>query len=147
MALKAPDRLDRQVVVGAGWQAFFEATQVPAAVRVGDTLYVTGHTGDAPMGVYDDNPEAQIRQVFANVTETLASAGFTWSDVVEVTTYHVGLRQQAESLMRVSAEFVPEPNPAWTAVGVTELWDAEAIMELSCVAMRRAGTRTHAAER
>jgi enamine deaminase RidA (YjgF/YER057c/UK114 family) len=103
--------------------------------RADDTLYVTGTTGDAPMGVYATNVEAQIRQTFTNVAETLAAAGFDWSDVVEVTTYHVGLREQAAVVLRIAAEFLPEPYPAWTAVGVTELWDPEAVIEMSCVAV------------
>jgi enamine deaminase RidA (YjgF/YER057c/UK114 family) len=91
MAQKRQDRPVREPIVSTGWELFFELTHVPAAVRVGDTLYVTGHTGDAPMGIYATDAEAQIRQTFVNVTQTLAAAGFTWSDVVELTTYHVGL--------------------------------------------------------
>jgi enamine deaminase RidA (YjgF/YER057c/UK114 family) len=137
MAQKQQDRPVREPIVSTGWESFFELTHVPAAVRVGDTLHVTGHTGDAPMGIYATEAEAQIRQTFANVADTLAAAGFAWSDVVELTTYHVGLSGQASALLSVAAEFLPEPYPAWTAVGVTELWDPEAIIEISCVAVAR----------
>lgn len=36
----------RDVVVPTAWEDFFEATGIPAAVRVGTTVRVTGHTGD-----------------------------------------------------------------------------------------------------
>jgi enamine deaminase RidA (YjgF/YER057c/UK114 family) len=49
--------------------------------------------------------------------------------------YHVGLVQQSEALLRVAAEFLVDPYPAWTAVGVTELILPEAVVEISCVAM------------
>lgn len=38
-------------------------------------------------------------------------------------------------LLAVAAEFLTEPYPAWTAVGVTELFDSEAVIEISCVAV------------
>ena len=58
-----------------------------------------------------------------------------WSDVVALTSYCVGLRQQAPVLIKVASEFLVEPYPVWTAVGVTELWDADAVVEISCVAI------------
>ena len=36
---------------------------------------------------------------------------------------------------QIAAEFLAEPFPAWTAVGVTELIDPEAVIEISCVAV------------
>jgi enamine deaminase RidA (YjgF/YER057c/UK114 family) len=120
-------------ILTADWAAFYEATNVPAAVKVGDILHVTGHTGETADDEYPQDPEAQIRQTFANIAATLAEAGATWSDVVSVTTYHVGLSSQAAILLKVAAEFLRAPFPAWTAVGVTELWSPEAIFELSCM--------------
>jgi enamine deaminase RidA (YjgF/YER057c/UK114 family) len=114
---------------------FFEATSIPAAIRDGDTLYVTGHTGEDDDLTYSPDPERQIRRTFVNIAQTLAEAGTDWSDVVELVSYHVGLRSQAEPLLRVAKEFLAEPTPAWTAVGVTELWDADAVVEISCVAI------------
>lgn len=123
-------------IVSSDWAPFFAETHVPAAIRVGDTLHVTGTTGDSA----DDDPnhpEVQIRQTFANIAVTLAEAGATWSDVVSMTTYHVGLRRQTTLVLEVAAEFLEAPYPAWTAVGVSELWTPEAIIEISCIAMLR----------
>ena len=41
----------RAVIVPAGWTDFYEETHILAAVRVGDTLRVTGHTGETADGV------------------------------------------------------------------------------------------------
>jgi len=38
-------------------------------------------------------------------------------------------------LLRVAADFLDVPYPAWTAVGVTELWPPEAVVEISCIAI------------
>ena len=125
----------REPIVPAIWADFYEETRIPAALRVGDTLRVTGHTGETADGVFSADPESQIRQVFRNIALTLAEAGASWTDVVEINSYHVGLVAQSEALIRIAAEFLRDPYPAWTAVGVTELIIAEALVEISCVAL------------
>jgi enamine deaminase RidA (YjgF/YER057c/UK114 family) len=125
----------RKAIVPAIWADFYEETHIPAAVQVGDTLRVTGHTGETADGVFADNAEEQIRQVFRNIAATLAEAEASWADVVEINSYHVGLLSQAEDVLNVAAEFLEDPYPAWTAVGVTELIVSEALVEISCVAV------------
>jgi len=125
----------RKAIVPAIWADFYEETHIPAAVQVGDTLRVTGHTGETADGVFSDNAEEQIRQVFRNIAATLAEAEASWADVVEINSYHVGLLSQAEDVLNVAAEFLEDPYPAWTAVGVTELIVSEALVEISCVAV------------
>jgi enamine deaminase RidA (YjgF/YER057c/UK114 family) len=129
------DGPSRDVLVPEVWADFFKETHIPAAVRVGDTLRLTGHTGETPDGVFSPDSETQIRQVFRNIALTLAEAGATWSNVVEINSYHVGLLNQAEAVLGIAAEFLEEPYPAWTAVGVTELILPEALIEISCVAV------------
>jgi hypothetical protein len=73
--------------------------------------------------------------VFHNIALTLDVAGANWSNIVELNSYHVGLVAQSEALLRVAAEFLVDPYPAWTAVGVTELIFPEAVVEISCVAI------------
>lgn len=130
----------RDTIVPPVWAAFYEETHVPAAVRVGDSLHLTGHTGEASDGLFPADPEAQIRGTFVNLALTLAEAGASWTDVVSLTTYHVGLRTQSAMLLKVAADFLDVPYPAWTAVGVTELWPPDAVIEISCIAVLRQGT-------
>ena len=125
----------REPIVPPMWADFYEQTRIPAALRVGDTLRVTGHTGETADGVFSTAKEVQIRQVFRNISLTLAEGGAEWSDVVEINSYHVGLLDQSEALLRVAREFLHDPYPAWTAVGVTELILPEALVEISCVAV------------
>jgi enamine deaminase RidA (YjgF/YER057c/UK114 family) len=125
----------REPIVPAMWADFYEQTRIPAALRVGDILRVTGHTGETADGVFSTDPETQIRQVFRNLALTLAEVGASWSSVVELNSYHVGLVAQSDAVIRVAAEFLDDPYPAWTAVGVTELIVPEALVEISCVAV------------
>ena len=130
----------RDAIVPSVWAAFYEETRIPAAVRIGDTLHVTGHTGEAADGLFPEDDEAQIRGTFLNIALTLAEAGARWSDVSSLTSYHVGLRPQTAMLLKVAADYFDAPYPAWTAVGVTELWPPEAVIEISCIAVLRQRT-------
>lgn len=121
-------------IIADASQDFFEETSVPSAVRNNATVWVTGQTGDLPDGTVVQPVEEQIRQAFANVADCLSAAGVSWSDVVEMTTYSVGLQGQAEVMLSVAGEFLASPFPAWTAVGVTELWEG-AVFEIQCVAV------------
>ena len=125
----------RHVVVPAAWAPFYEATGIPAAVLIGDTLRLTGHTGDMADGSFSVDPEEQTRQTFLNIADTLSEVGASWSDVVEITSYRVDLRAQADTLLTVASEFLERPYPAWTDLGVTELYEAEALVEIRCVAI------------
>jgi enamine deaminase RidA (YjgF/YER057c/UK114 family) len=125
----------RDVIVPANWQGFYQATNIPAAIRQGRIVRLTGHTGDEADGTFSDQAETQIRRTFENVALTLAEVQMGWSDVVEITSFHVGLQQQSEALLRVAAEFLDAPYPAWTAVGVVEFFEPEAVVEISCVAV------------
>ena len=124
----------RDAIITPQWQEFFNATGIPAAVRVGETVRLTGHTGTRPDGSFSADPAEQLRQTFANVADTLAAAGGTWADVEEITSFHVGLRAQGDLVLEVAGEFLSQPFPAWSAVGVTELYEPEAMVELRVVA-------------
>lgn len=123
------------ISVPASLQKFYEDTHVPGAVRSGSTVWVTGQTGLLADDSVPSSPIEQIRQAFVLVGECLQVAGAKWSEVVQVTTYTVGLRQHGETMIEVAGEFLLPPFPAWTAVGVSELWEEGTMFELSCVAV------------
>ena len=124
----------RNGVIPGHWTDFYESTHIPPAVRDGGRLYVTGHTGEDPDGNFSADPEVQIRQTFRSLGATLSKAGASWANVVELNSYHVGLQVQADALIAIAGEFLIDPYPAWTAVGVTELIDEGAVVEISCMA-------------
>ena len=125
----------RDAFIPSVWRGFYEETHVPAAVLTGDVLHVTGHTGEADDGLFAADIETQVRGTFRNIASTLAEVGADWSNVVAMTSYHIGLRRQLPAMIAVAGEFLQEPFPAWTAVGVTELFDPDAVVEIGCVAI------------
>ena len=131
----APRSTTRPAFIAPIYQQFYEETGVPSAVVNGDTVYLTGHTGEDADLTFSTDVAHQVRRTFLNLAATLALAGTDWSDVVEITSYHVGLRAQAAPLGAIAREFLAEPMPAWSAVGVTELWDEGSVIEMSCIAV------------
>jgi enamine deaminase RidA (YjgF/YER057c/UK114 family) len=67
----------------------------------------------------------------------LTEVGLTLSDVVEMTTYHVGLKEQLEVFKQIKDEFINEPYPAWTAIGVSELAVDGALIEIRVIAKEK----------
>jgi len=131
--------MDRVAIEPASWGdelEWFRQTRLSPAVRVGDLLFVSGCTGPSAI---DDGPEAEMRRAYEEVAEVLAAAGAGWDDVVKMTTFHVDLRRDMETMARVHKEFVTkEPYPAWTAVGTTELYEPGAVVEIEVIAQLRA---------
>ena len=103
----------------------------------GDFVFLSGITGARPDLSVADDPREQFRDVFRFVRANLAAAGLDLSHVVEMTTYHVGLRKHLDAFIEVKDEFVVEPYPAWTAVGVSELITEGTLVEIRVVAKRR----------
>lgn len=122
-------------IVSPIWADFYKDSRIPAATRTGNTIRVSGHTCETIDHTFAADPAQQIRDTFANIASTLAEAGGSWADVVDMTSYHVGMHDQAELVLEVALEFLGDPFPSWTACGVTELFDPEAIIEISCVAV------------
>jgi enamine deaminase RidA (YjgF/YER057c/UK114 family) len=112
-----------------------ERYRFSAAIRRGEVLHCSGQIGNAADGSLATDPAAQFEQAFANVAEVLAEAGGSWADVVEMTTFHVGLAEHLAAFAGVRNRWVQEPYPAWTAVGVAELAAPSALVEVKVVAV------------
>jgi Endoribonuclease L-PSP len=70
------------------------------------------------------------------VGEVLSAAGASWNDVVSMTTYHVDFHRDIELMTEIHRGFVTkEPFPAWTAVGVTQFYSPDAVVEISVTAL------------
>ena len=83
------------------------------------------------------NPEAQFAVAFETLRGILREAGASLSDIVEITSYHVGISTHMEAFMHVWARYLKEPYPAWTAIGVSELIVPGGLVEIRAVALDR----------
>lgn len=108
-----------------------------AAARTGDLLLCSGQLGIGPDGRAIADTKAQFTAAFENLRAVLAEAGLDFGDVVEVTTFHVGLAQHLPAFMAVKDAYLPAPFPAWTAIGISELAVPGALVEVRATAQLR----------
>jgi enamine deaminase RidA (YjgF/YER057c/UK114 family) len=87
------------------------------AVRVGDTIYVSGQVATDPDGrvVGAGDAAAQARECFRKVDRILRQLGADLGDVVSVTTY-LANEGDARSFLSVRAQTFPADPPATTTV-------------------------------
>jgi reactive intermediate/imine deaminase len=92
------------------------------AVRAGDTVYLSGQIPLVPetMALVDGDIEAQVRQVFCNLSAVAAAAGGSLADVAKLNVFLTDLTH-FPLVNQVMAEFFAEPYPARAAVGVAAL--------------------------
>ena len=103
----------------------------------GEFVFLSGITGVHPDLSLSDDPEMQFRDTFKFVAMHLGAAGLHFGHVVEMTTYHVGLRKHLAAFIKIKDEFVRTTYPAWTAIGVTELITEGTLLEIRVIAKRQ----------
>ncbi len=91
------------------------------AVRVGDTVYVSGQIGLDPATMQMvEGIDAQIERVFANLQAVAVAAGTSLDAAVKLNVYLTDLANFAKVNSAMATCF-KEPFPARAAVGVKEL--------------------------
>lgn len=115
------------------------ASHFSSAVRVGDTIWLSGTVGLGPNRRAAEGMDAQARAAFETLRAALVEAGAAMADVVEITTYHTELQRDIAAFMKVKDEFFPTQYPAWTAVGVTQLSYPGLLVEIRAIAVAGSG--------
>ena len=111
-----------------------DAANMSPGIVSGGFAFVTGMTGAGADGVVPPDPETQFRAAFRKIAEVLAEAGASLGDVVEMTSYHIGLRDHFDLFDQVRVALFSAPYPAWTAVEVAGLRRVGAIVEIRVIA-------------
>ncbi len=106
------------------------------AVRCGNTVYLSGQIPLLPdtMELLEGDMQAQIRQVFDNLSAVAEAAGGSLADVAKLNVFLPDLDHFA-IVNEVMAEYFTPPYPARAAVGVAALprgsqVEMDAVMEL-----------------
>ena len=71
----------------------YEQHGYSAAIKSEDLLFVSGQVGSREDGSPEPDFEKQVEQAFKNLAATLAAAGCTFDDIVDVTTFHTDPEQ------------------------------------------------------
>ncbi len=130
----------RRVLINPpGTEEFYNTWQFSQAVRVGDTVWVSGQIGIGADGQAGATVKEQARLAFGNLSRVLAEAGGGLEDVVELVSYHLSM-DDLQAFAAVKSEFFPQDFPAWTVVGVTALALPELLVEVKATAVIGSGS-------
>jgi reactive intermediate/imine deaminase len=123
---------------------FLSPDTLPAPFGYSHVVEVTPHrlvyiSGQVPLDragrlVGEGDFDAQVRQVFANLTAALEAAGASWTDVVKLNYFLLDVSELA-ALRAIRDEFVDTENPpASTLVQVSGLFRADVLVEIEAIA-------------
>ncbi|NWG38448.1 MAG: RidA family protein [Hydrogenophilaceae bacterium] len=105
------------------------------AVKAGSTVFLSGQIGLDPASMQlVDGIEAQIHQVFRNLSAVCQAAGGTMNDIVKLNVFLTDLAHFPK-VNEIMAEYFQQPYPARAAVGVAALprgalVEADAVMAM-----------------
>ncbi|MBY5935237.1 RidA family protein [Tateyamaria omphalii] len=102
-----------------------------------DHVFLTGVTGAASDGFMPEREETQFNACFEKIAAVLAEADLDLGSLVEMTSYHVGLRGHFDLFDTVRKAHLSAPYPAWTAVEVAGLRRVGAVVEIRAIAALR----------
>jgi enamine deaminase RidA (YjgF/YER057c/UK114 family) len=120
------------VIVPEADRKTYENWHFAPAVRHDDLIFCSGVVGSG------DSAEEEFRNAWQSLGPVLAEAGVGYEDIIDSTLYIVELQKNVAAMAKVKDEFIKEPYPASTWIGVTELVIPGARAEIQVVARKPA---------
>ena len=103
------------VIVPESARKVYENWHFAPAVRHNDLIFFSGVVGRG------ETAEEEFRNAWQSLGETLAAAGVGYEDIIDTTIYMVDLQKNTAAMSKAKDEFIKEPYPASTWIGITEL--------------------------
>ena len=114
------------------WAAEYQYAQ--SVLTDGELVFTAGQGGFGDDGtVVSDDPEAQIRQAFANLAAVLEAEGASLRTIVKMTVY-LARASDYDAFKRVRGELFAPPYPASTAIVVGGFLFDGMLVEMDAVA-------------
>lgn len=126
--------MPRDIILPDADRRAYEGFHFAPAVRSGNLVICSGQIGIGADGKIPQDAKDEFRNAWRAVGRVLHAAGLGYDNILEYTTFHVGLSETLPQFMAVRDEFIEAPWPAWTAIGVSELAVAGARVEIRVVA-------------
>ena len=125
---------EREIIVPAGMENLYERFHYAPAVRIGNTLYISGQVGRDENLQVIEGAEAQFTQAFENLKKVLAAAGATLEDIFELVTYHTDMRD-IPLFLEVKDRYFTRDYPTLTAIGTPALAMPGLMLEIKATAL------------
>ncbi|WP_284978709.1 RidA family protein [Arthrobacter sp. fls2-241-R2A-200] len=108
-------------------------------ILAGNTVFLGGQTAlDKNMNIVPGGIVEQFTQAFTNVLTTLREAGGRPEDLVNVTIYLTDVDDymaNGREIGHIWREMAGSQYPAMAGIGVTRLWQKEALIEIQGIAV------------
>lgn len=108
-------------------------------ILAGNTVFLGGQTAlDKNMNIVPGGIVEQFTQAFSNVLTTLREAGGQPEDLVNVTIFLTDVEDymaNGREIGRIWREMAGSQYPAMAGIGVTRLWQEEAMIEIQGIAV------------
>ncbi|WP_299285957.1 RidA family protein [uncultured Tateyamaria sp.] len=126
--------MSRRALIPPALRDACESAGMSPGILSGGHVFMTGVTGAGADGVMPDTEKAQFHACFEKIATVLAEADMALTHIVEMTSYHVGLRAHFGAFDDVRTAYLTAPYPAWTAVEVAGLRREGAVVEIRVIA-------------
>ena len=117
-----------QVIVPESARKTYNNWHFAPAVQHDDLIFFSGVVGSG------DSAEDEFRNAWTSLGDTLDAAGVGYQDIIDTTIYMVALQKNTAAMAKVKDEFIKEPYPASTWIGITELVIPVARAEIKMIA-------------
>ena len=121
---------------GTEWEARIGYAR---AIRVGDTIHVSGTLGVGPDGHPPDDAYAQAVAAFERIGGALEALGSSLTEVVRTRMFVVDVEQHQFDVGRAHSEFFSDVRPASTMLGVSAFFGPEYLVEIEAEAIASSG--------
>ena len=103
-------------IVSSSGKIAYERFHFSEAADTGAVILCSGVIGSGKKGAIPEDPAEEFDNAWRGIGAVLEEAGLGYDNIIEYTSFHVGLQEHLGTFMSVRDKYLAEPWPAWTAM-------------------------------
>lgn len=128
--------MSKRAIIPKQMAGLYRDWRMSPGLEVDGFVFLTGFSGMPLDGRLSPDPQEQIEAAFDQAFLVLAEARMDARNIIEVTSFHVGLRAHLDIFKAAWRARMREPYPAWTAIEVAGFATEGVVIELRVIAKR-----------